>query len=38
MLNEHFFWKMFELTGSITAYLVYRDLAFQIKSQNRNLV
>ncbi|WIV11404.1 YqzL family protein [Proteiniborus sp. MB09-C3] len=26
MLNAEFFWKLFELTGSINAYLIYKAL------------
>ncbi|WP_120168352.1 YqzL family protein [Thermohalobacter berrensis] len=26
MLNAALFWKLFELTGSINAYLVYKSL------------
>ncbi|WP_352417929.1 YqzL family protein [Proteiniborus sp.] len=26
MFNADFFWKMFELTGSINAYLMYKAL------------
>lgn len=25
-LSAEFFWKIFEVTGSVTAYLVYREL------------
>ncbi|HOJ76788.1 MAG TPA: YqzL family protein [Bacillota bacterium] len=25
-LSAEFFWKVFETTGSITAYLIYREL------------
>ncbi|OWZ82867.1 YqzL family protein [Natranaerobius trueperi] len=36
MVDKNFFWKVFELTGSITAYLIYRDL--QQNSQEDSLV
>ncbi|MGF7059554.1 YqzL family protein [Brassicibacter mesophilus] len=26
MINAEFFWKMFELTGSVNAYLMYKKL------------
>ncbi|WP_143031522.1 YqzL family protein [Proteiniborus ethanoligenes] len=26
MFNAEFFWKMFELTGSVNAYLIYKKL------------
>ncbi|MGI5857764.1 MAG: YqzL family protein [Tepidanaerobacteraceae bacterium] len=26
MLTADFFWNIFEVTGSITAYLIYREL------------
>ncbi|MBA2133613.1 YqzL family protein [Hydrogenispora sp. UU3] len=26
MLSAEFFWKLFEITGSITAYLLYKEL------------
>ncbi|HHU50848.1 MAG TPA: YqzL family protein [Firmicutes bacterium] len=26
MLSAEFFWKIFEVTGSITAYLLYKEL------------
>lgn len=26
ILSAEFFWKIFEITGSVTAYLVYREL------------
>lgn len=29
MLTADFFWKLFEATGSIVAYLIYRRLATQ---------
>ncbi|MGB9839712.1 YqzL family protein [Thermovenabulum sp.] len=27
MLAAEFFWKLFEITGSIKAYLIYKELA-----------
>ncbi|HQD40668.1 MAG: YqzL family protein [Firmicutes bacterium] len=27
MLTADFFWKLFEVTGSITAYILYRQLS-----------
>ncbi|HHU69926.1 MAG TPA: YqzL family protein [Thermoanaerobacterales bacterium] len=29
MLTPDFFWSIFEATGSITAYLIYRQLILQ---------
>ncbi|NPV42977.1 YqzL family protein [Koleobacter methoxysyntrophicus] len=29
MLTPDFFWNIFEATGSITAYLIYRQLIIQ---------
>ncbi len=29
MLTADFLWKVFELTGSVSAYLMYRRLAVQ---------
>lgn len=29
MLTAEFFWRIFEATGSITAYLIYRRLKVQ---------
>ncbi|HHY32681.1 MAG TPA: YqzL family protein [Firmicutes bacterium] len=29
MLGADFFWRLFEVTGSITAYLIYRMLVTQ---------
>ncbi|HHT02638.1 MAG TPA: YqzL family protein [Firmicutes bacterium] len=29
MLTAEFFWSLFEATGSVTAYLLYRQLALQ---------
>ncbi len=29
MMTAEIFWRMFEATGSITAYLIYRKLAVQ---------
>ncbi|HHY04328.1 MAG TPA: YqzL family protein [Thermoanaerobacterales bacterium] len=29
MLTADFFWSIFEATGSITAYLIYRKLSIQ---------
>ncbi|HHX25731.1 MAG: YqzL family protein [Firmicutes bacterium] len=29
MLGADFFWRLFELTGSITAYLIYKMLITQ---------
>ncbi|MGI5839867.1 MAG: YqzL family protein [bacterium] len=29
MVRAEFFWRIFELTGSITAYLMYRQLLLQ---------
>ncbi|MDD2431865.1 MAG: YqzL family protein [Bacillota bacterium] len=26
MLNAEFFWRVFELTGSLVAYLMYKEL------------
>ncbi|HBT16603.1 MAG TPA: YqzL family protein [Hydrogenispora sp.] len=26
ILSAEFFWKLFEITGSITAYLLYKEL------------
>lgn len=29
MINANFFWRIFELTGSISAYLMYKKLTVQ---------
>lgn len=31
MLTADFFWKLFEATGSITAYLLYRELVSHVQ-------
>ncbi|ACB85390.1 hypothetical protein Nther_1818 [Natranaerobius thermophilus JW/NM-WN-LF] len=38
MIDANFFWRMFELTGSITAYLAYRDLVGRVESRDRKFV